>query len=154
VTCNKNAMKDNSLWMIETATHPNRQYQHSPQIQPFLISMTVPHDAQKVNYRLPGFLEKFWELQKVMWITNAGLTDRHVYDSRPGQWPQLRRGIVRDDCGLYAFTPLKRHAELLGQGSQTNLPYWQPFRLVVEHTRRYCLYVCSGLSHSSSKTRV
>jgi dolichyl-phosphate-mannose-protein mannosyltransferase len=30
VTCNKNAMKDNSLWMIETATHPNRQYRHSP----------------------------------------------------------------------------------------------------------------------------
>jgi len=27
VTCNKNAMKANSLWMVETATHPNRQYQ-------------------------------------------------------------------------------------------------------------------------------
>lgn len=105
VTCNKNAMKDNSLWMIETATHPNRQYQHSPQIQPLLTSMTVPSDAPKVNYRLPGFLAKFWELQKVMWITNAGLTDRHVYDSRPLQWPRLRRGIVRGDCGLYPLPP-------------------------------------------------
>ena len=26
VTCNKNAVKLNSLWMIEIATHPNRQY--------------------------------------------------------------------------------------------------------------------------------
>ena len=29
-----------------------------------------------------------------MWQTNAGLTDRHMYDSRPSSWPQLRRGIV------------------------------------------------------------
>ena len=103
VTCNKNAMKDNSLWMIETATHPNRQYQDSPRSQSFLTAMIVPPDAQKVNYRSPGFLEKFWELQKVMWITNAGLTDRHVFDSRPYQWPQLRRGIVRDDYILHLF---------------------------------------------------
>lgn len=25
--------------------------------------------------------------------TNAGLTDRHAYDSRPHHWPYLRRGI-------------------------------------------------------------
>jgi len=95
VTCNKNAMKANSLWMVETATHPNRQYRCSLYIQLLLTTRIVPPDAQKVNYRLPGLLAKFWELQKVMWITNAGLTDRHVYDSRPHQWPQLRRGIVR-----------------------------------------------------------
>jgi dolichyl-phosphate-mannose-protein mannosyltransferase len=29
-----------------------------------------------------------------MWTTNAGLTDRHTYDSRPDSWPLLRRGIV------------------------------------------------------------
>jgi dolichyl-phosphate-mannose-protein mannosyltransferase len=29
-----------------------------------------------------------------MWATNAGLTDRHTYDSRPDSWPHLRRGIV------------------------------------------------------------
>lgn len=87
VTCNKNAMKANSLWMIESATHPN-----------------LPRDAPKVNYRFPGFLERFWELQKVMWITNAGLTDRHVYDSRPHHWPRLTRGInfwVRDHKQIY-----------------------------------------------------
>ena len=54
----------------------------------------VSDDAEKVNYKIPGFLAKFWELQQVMWTTNAGLTDRHAYDSRPLSWPRLRRGIV------------------------------------------------------------
>ncbi|KAF9040827.1 glycosyltransferase family 39 protein [Panaeolus papilionaceus] len=87
VTCNKNAVFDNSLWYIETATHP-------------LLART----AEKVNYKLPGFFAKFWELQKVMWTTNAGLTDRHTYDSRPDSWPRLRRGInfwVKDHRQIY-----------------------------------------------------
>ena len=54
---------------------------------------TVDHKAEKINYRKPGFIAKFLELQKVMWNTNAGLTDRHAYDSRPLSWPVLRRGI-------------------------------------------------------------
>jgi dolichyl-phosphate-mannose-protein mannosyltransferase len=87
VTCNKNAVLANSLWYIETNTHP-----------------ALPPDAEKVNYRLPGFLSKFWELQNVMWTTNAGLTDRHTYDSRPESWPVLRRGInfwVKDHRHIY-----------------------------------------------------
>ncbi|KAK2459324.1 hypothetical protein APHAL10511_008679 [Amanita phalloides] len=87
VTCNKNAVRDNSLWYVETATHE-----------------AFPADAPKVNYELPGFLGKFLELQKVMWTTNAGLTDRHTYDSRPDSWPTLRRGInfwVKDHRQIY-----------------------------------------------------
>ncbi|THH05810.1 hypothetical protein EW145_g4530 [Phellinidium pouzarii] len=87
VTCNKNAKKTNSLWYIETARHPK-----------------LPPDAAKVNYKLPSFFGKFIELQKVMWITNAGLTDRHTYDSRPSSWPRLRRGInfwVKDHSQIY-----------------------------------------------------
>ncbi|KAG2124692.1 glycosyltransferase family 39 protein [Suillus clintonianus] len=88
VTCNKNAVKANSLWYVETvAKHPQ-----------------LPADAQKVNYKIPGFLSKFWELQQVMWTTNAGLTDRHMYDSRPLTWPRLRRGInfwVKDHRQIY-----------------------------------------------------
>lgn len=56
--------------------------------------VAVPPDAEKVNYKRPSFFEKFFELQAVMWRTNAGLTDRHAYDSRPQSWPVLRRGIV------------------------------------------------------------
>ncbi|KIM59014.1 glycosyltransferase family 39 protein [Scleroderma citrinum Foug A] len=77
VTCNKQAVQTNSLWYVETASkHPQ-----------------LPAHAERVNYRIPGFLAKFWELQKVMWTTNSKLTDRHVYDSRPWTWPILRRGI-------------------------------------------------------------
>jgi len=47
-----------------------------------------------VNYQRPNFISKFLELQAVMWRTNAGLTERHAYDSRPNHWPWLRRGIV------------------------------------------------------------
>ncbi|KAJ7982867.1 glycosyltransferase family 39 protein [Mycena polygramma] len=87
VTCNKNAVMANSLWFVETATN----------------SM-LPADAPKVNYKLPGFLAKFLELQQVMWTTNAGLTDRHTFDSRPDAWPRLRRGInfwVKDHKQIY-----------------------------------------------------
>ncbi|GAA5999821.1 uncharacterized protein JCM10292_003757 [Rhodotorula paludigena] len=76
VTCNKNPSRENALWYVETNTHA-----------------MLPPDAKKVNYRRPGFFEKFWELQGVMWQTNQGLTDRHAYDSRPHSWPLLLRGI-------------------------------------------------------------
>lgn len=60
----------------------------------------MPMDAEKVNYEKPSFFSKFFELQAVMWRTNAGLTERHAYDSRPQSWPVMRRGIVSGsiDC--------------------------------------------------------
>lgn len=87
VTCNKNPTWENSLWYIETNEHA--------QLNP---------DSPKVNYHKPGFLSKFTELQGVMWRTNAGLTDRHAYDSRPQHWPWMRRGInfwVKDHHQVY-----------------------------------------------------
>ncbi|KAI0395203.1 dolichyl-phosphate-mannose-protein mannosyltransferase 1 [Xylariaceae sp. FL0594] len=76
VTCAKGGTLPNSLWYIESNFHP-----------------ALPADAEKVNYRNPGFFGKFWELQKVMWKTNAGLVESHAWDSRPESWPILRRGI-------------------------------------------------------------
>ncbi|KAI0027371.1 Dolichyl-phosphate-mannose-protein mannosyltransferase-domain-containing protein [Vararia minispora EC-137] len=87
VTCNKNAVRANSLWMVETNWHPH-----------------LPANAPKVNYRTPSLLSKFLELNSVMWTTNAGLTERHTYDSRPASWPILRRGInfwVKDHRQVY-----------------------------------------------------
>ncbi|SCV70352.1 BQ2448_1746 [Microbotryum intermedium] len=87
VTCNKNPSHDNALWYIETNEHA-----------------ALPSTSPRVNYRRPGFFSKFFELQKVMWLTNAGLTDRHAYDSRPHSWPLLRRGInfwVKDHRQIY-----------------------------------------------------
>lgn len=57
-----------------------------------------------VNYRKPGFISKFLELQRVMWTTNAGLTDRHTFDSRPSSWPRLSRGIVSLTFILSSFS--------------------------------------------------
>ncbi|OJJ43433.1 hypothetical protein ASPZODRAFT_136291 [Penicilliopsis zonata CBS 506.65] len=76
VTCAKGGTLPNSIWYIESNTHPQ-----------------LPEDTEKVNYRNPGFLGKFWELQKVMWVTNAGLVESHAWESRPPSWPLLLRGI-------------------------------------------------------------
>lgn len=76
VTCAKQGSLPNSIWYIEHNAH-----------------RAFGPDAEKVNYRNPGFLGKFWELQKVMWKTNKGLTESHAWDSRPPSWPTLRRGI-------------------------------------------------------------
>ncbi|KAI9813513.1 MAG: hypothetical protein M1832_006311 [Thelocarpon impressellum] len=76
VTCAKGGTLPNSVWYVEDNQHP-----------------ALGADAEKVNYRDPGFLGKFWELQRVMWRTNAGLVESHAWDSRPPSWPVLRRGI-------------------------------------------------------------
>ncbi|KAK3364435.1 glycosyltransferase family 39 protein [Lasiosphaeria hispida] len=76
VTCARGGTLPNSLWYIESNAHP-------------LLGET----SDKVNYANPGFFGKFWELQKVMWKTNAGLVESHAWDSRPESWPILRRGI-------------------------------------------------------------
>lgn len=76
VTCAKGGTLPNSVWYIESNEHPQ-----------------LGEDAEKVNYRNPGFFGKFWELQKVMWNTNAGLVESHAWDSRPESWPILKRGI-------------------------------------------------------------
>ncbi|KAM3422357.1 Dolichyl-phosphate-mannose--protein mannosyltransferase [Cercospora zeina] len=76
VTCAKGGTLPNSIWYIESNVHPQ-----------------IKEDAEKVNYRNPGFFGKFWELQKVMWTTNAGLVESHAWDSRPPSWPTLKRGI-------------------------------------------------------------
>lgn len=76
VTCARGGTLPNSIWYIEGNVHP-----------------LLKDDADKVNYKNPGFFGKFWELQKVMWRTNAGLVESHAWDSRPPSWPVLRRGI-------------------------------------------------------------
>jgi dolichyl-phosphate-mannose-protein mannosyltransferase len=76
VTCARGGTLPNSVWYVEGNEHP-----------------ILGADAEKVNYKNPGFFGKFWELQKVMWKTNAGLVESHAWDSRPPSWPVLRRGI-------------------------------------------------------------
>ncbi|KAH9818063.1 family 39 glycosyltransferase [Melampsora americana] len=89
VSCNKNPTLANSLWYIETNDHP---------------LLRKDNRSEKANYRKPSFLEKFIELQKVMWQTNQALVDHHAYDSRPNDWPFLKRGInfwAKDHLQVY-----------------------------------------------------
>ncbi|KAJ3329484.1 hypothetical protein HDU76_007829 [Blyttiomyces sp. JEL0837] len=76
VTCAKDGRKDLVTWIIEYNDNP-----------------FMPANAKKVNYKKPSFFSKFAEIHKVMWNINKGLTGSHPYDSRPGSWPVLRRGI-------------------------------------------------------------
>ena len=76
VTCAKGGTLPNSVWYVESNIHPQ-----------------LGEEAEKVNYKNPGFFGKFWELNKVMWTTNAGLVESHAWDSRPPSWPMLKRGI-------------------------------------------------------------
>jgi dolichyl-phosphate-mannose-protein mannosyltransferase len=66
VTCARGGTLPNSVWYVESNAHP-----------------MLKDDAEKVNYKKPGFFGKFWELQVVMWRTNAGLVESHAWDSRP-----------------------------------------------------------------------
>ncbi|KAF8931820.1 hypothetical protein BGZ58_007386 [Dissophora ornata] len=90
VTCMRSATASKTTWMIESNSHE-----------------AYPKDVPMVNYKKPGFLGKFLELNKVMWTTNAGLTDSHPYDSRPSSWLLLRRGIS-------FWGKEKKHIYLLG----------------------------------------
>ncbi|KAF9579138.1 hypothetical protein BGW38_004732 [Lunasporangiospora selenospora] len=76
VTCMRSAVLKRSTWTVESNKHD--QY---------------TEEMPKVNYIKPSFLSKFLELNKVMWVTNAGLTASHPYDSKPSSWFWLRRGI-------------------------------------------------------------
>ncbi|KAG0024937.1 hypothetical protein BGZ81_007538 [Podila clonocystis] len=76
VTCMRSAVLPKATWMIESNAYSK-----------------YPSNVKMVNYKKPGFLGKFLELNQVMWRTNAGLTDSHPYDSRPSSWFWLRRGI-------------------------------------------------------------
>ena len=89
MTCNKQSPLENSVWYIETNSHGQ---------------LDDRSDVEMVNYRPMGFLDKFFELQQVMWGVNNGLIERHAYDSRPLSWPLFTRGInfwVKDHKQVY-----------------------------------------------------
>lgn len=88
VTCVKGASIANSIWQIEQNTHPKMN----------------GSDVELVSYRTPSFLEKFFELNKVMWRVNSELTSSHPFMSRPESWPIMSRGInfwVKDHRQIY-----------------------------------------------------
>ncbi|VVT55331.1 uncharacterized protein SAPINGB_P004543 [Magnusiomyces paraingens] len=130
VTCVKSGTFPNSVWMIDSNSHPR-----------------APQDAEIAHRRIPSFLSKFWELNKVMWNVNAGLTSTHTWESRPESWPLLKRGInfwgkdhdhvyLLGNAPIYWFTTALIVSYLLFKGFE--LLRWQrgyaPFDSVAYHT--------------------
>ncbi|OAD69214.1 glycosyltransferase family 39 protein, partial [Phycomyces blakesleeanus NRRL 1555(-)] len=76
VACMLSAKKPKTLWMIESTTNE-----------------LLPEPVDMIGYDIPGFWGKFFELHRVMWTTNAGLTGAHPYESRPSTWPMLKSGV-------------------------------------------------------------
>jgi len=76
VTCAKNGLKKNTIWVIESSKNS-----------------LLGKNTELVSYKKPNFLQKFIELNTVMWNVNKGLTSSHPYESHPSSWLFLRRGI-------------------------------------------------------------
>jgi len=76
VTCAKNGLKKNTIWVIESNKNS------------LLNSKT-----NLISYKKPNFIQRVIELNVVMWNVNKGLTSSHPYESYPSSWPFLRRGI-------------------------------------------------------------
>lgn len=77
MTCGRETLRTNQIWIIEANEHPAAD----------------AAALAKVTMRRAGFWSKFWEANKRMWATNAGLSADHPFASRPGEWPLLARGV-------------------------------------------------------------
>lgn len=90
VTCIKNGKLPKTMWYVESTENELCKSWTAMCYFPVRTGnrscTTVPPDTERVNYRIPGFMSKFIELNKVMWDVNKGLTASHPYDSRPEVW--------------------------------------------------------------------
>ncbi|CAO3593860.1 unnamed protein product [Absidia cylindrospora] len=88
VACIQSGKLPKTLWMVEETRND-----------------LLPVDqTSMVNYAKPGFWIKFKELHQRMWTSNKELTESHPYQSRPSDWPMLRRGVsfwARDQRHVY-----------------------------------------------------
>lgn len=78
VTCGREVLKEHTQWIIESNNHPLH---------------VEDEENFQVEQRKAGFWEKFVELHGRMWVVNAGLTSSHYFQSKPQEWPFLRRGL-------------------------------------------------------------
>lgn len=78
VLCINEPTIPNTLWYIETNSHPmlNNDDSHA-----------------RVDYGHYLFLQKFIEYHQVVFRYNSQMTDAHDYSSRPETWPFLLRGV-------------------------------------------------------------
>ncbi|PKI83690.1 dolichyl-phosphate-mannose--protein mannosyltransferase [Malassezia vespertilionis] len=83
VNGNKNAKDKTAYWVVDSVVPDPASPMHQ--------TRSKPREARPVQ-PLP-FLNKYLELQRVMFEQNARLTDVHPYSSRPITWPFLVKGV-------------------------------------------------------------
>ncbi|TIB78498.1 hypothetical protein E3Q23_00706 [Wallemia mellicola] len=143
VTCNKQSPLENSIWYVEVNSHGQ---------------LEDNENVEMVNYRPMGFLEKFYELQSVMWDVNNGLLERHAFDSRPMSWPLFLRGInfwVKDHKQIYlignpvvwwlGFVAILGSGAYLGLLTLRNKRGYSDFDASTRHYTLISSFVASGL---------
>ncbi|CAK7903781.1 dolichyl-phosphate-mannose--protein mannosyltransferase 5 [[Candida] anglica] len=78
VTCVNEPTIPNTLWYIESNSHPKMD--NNPEVE-------------RVHLRKLTFWDKVKEYHQAMWRANKGLTSSHDYESLPETWPFLMRGV-------------------------------------------------------------
>ncbi|ORY38992.1 PMT-domain-containing protein [Rhizoclosmatium globosum] len=80
----KNVEAKNIIWYFEDVNHDT------------IVNGTDIYEPQVPNVKKAAsmpFLQKFFELQNLMFVHNAALTTSHPYSSTPGTWPFVVRGV-------------------------------------------------------------
>lgn len=77
ITCGRDTLRTNMIWLFEHNKHP----------------LSEPGVTPQAEFVELGFFGRVIELNKRMWQSNAHLSADHPYGSRPQDWPFLRRGI-------------------------------------------------------------
>ncbi|KAI9098296.1 Dolichyl-phosphate-mannose-protein mannosyltransferase-domain-containing protein [Phlyctochytrium arcticum] len=83
---NKATKEPGNTWWVDEVLHPRI-------VAGVEIGETVTPETSDLKKVELGFLEKFLELQTLMFAHNAGLTKPHPYSSTPISWPFVLRGI-------------------------------------------------------------
>lgn len=118
----------------------------------------VPPNTPKVNYKKPGFFDKFLESHQVMWTINNGLTSSHPFDSRPSKQRVIREkltSVMNLSCSFFWYFSIvaivePRYQLLAGQkrtlscSKHSNLPDWQPLGVDCINFGYYRIYSSCG----------
>lgn len=81
ITCGRDTLRSNMIWIIEQNEHPQ-------------LNMTASNGIiPQIKFKKASFWNKFLEINGKMWNSNAGLSADHPFASRPMDWIFLWRGL-------------------------------------------------------------
>lgn len=122
VLCLKEPTIPNTLWYIETNSHP---------------LLDNDPESERVDLKNTTFWHKLWEYHLAMFKLNRGLTSEHAYESRPETWPFTIKGINY-------FTQESDHSQIYLLGNVAI--YYTGFILVLLIMMKQGLYILLHLN--------